>query len=73
MQGFLSIIVVVAIVASVESFAPFTSRVVLRTALKAATDGTSSWSNLATVVSVKNEIYIYRPATDLLLQLYLKK
>ena len=39
MQGILSLIVVVAIVASVEAFAPFTSRVVLRTALKAATDG----------------------------------
>ena len=44
MQGILSLIVVVAIVASVESFAPFASRVAVRTSLKAATDGALSWS-----------------------------
>ena len=54
MQGILSLIVVVAIIASVEAFAPFTSRVVLRTALKAATDGMSSWSNQYFVITWRN-------------------
>ena len=42
MQGLNSLIVVVAILASVEAFVPFTSRVAVRTQLKAATDGVLS-------------------------------
>ena len=45
MQGIISLIVVVAILASVEAFVPFTSRVAVRTQLKAATDGVLSWSS----------------------------